>query len=96
MTAIRTTYDISRPVTPSGSYWQLAQGITAHGSRGFSTYQPASRYWAFQGIETGIFVIVAASWRRFKPIVFSTARAFSLCGVGRPATRRPRSCYYRA
>jgi hypothetical protein len=28
--------------------------------RGFITYQPASRYWAFQGIETGIFIILAA------------------------------------
>ncbi len=28
--------------------------------RGFITYQPASRYWAFQGIETGIFVALAA------------------------------------
>jgi hypothetical protein len=27
---------------------------------GFITYQPASRYWAFQGIETGIFVLLAA------------------------------------
>ncbi len=27
---------------------------------GFITYQPASRYWAFQGIETGIFVALAA------------------------------------
>ena len=27
--------------------------------RGFVTYQPAGRYWAFQGIETGIFVILA-------------------------------------
>jgi len=26
----------------------------------FITYQPASRYWAFQGIETGIFVALAA------------------------------------
>jgi hypothetical protein len=24
------------------------------------TYQPASRFWAFQGIETGIFVMLAA------------------------------------
>jgi ABC-type transport system involved in multi-copper enzyme maturation permease subunit len=29
--------------------------------RGFVTYQPASRYWAFQGIETGIFVALAAA-----------------------------------
>jgi hypothetical protein len=28
---------------------------------GFITYQPASRYWAFQGIETGIFVALAAA-----------------------------------
>jgi hypothetical protein len=30
------------------------------GFRGFITYQPASRYWAFQGIETGIFILLAA------------------------------------
>jgi hypothetical protein len=35
--------------------------LTAHGYRGFFiSYQPASRYWAFQGIETGIFVLLAA------------------------------------
>jgi hypothetical protein len=28
--------------------------------RGFITYQPGSRFWAFQGIETGIFVGLAA------------------------------------
>ena len=28
--------------------------------RAFVTYQPADRYWAFQGIETGIFVLLAA------------------------------------
>ena len=35
--------------------------LMAHGYRGFVTYQPASRYWAFQGIETGIFVVLAAA-----------------------------------
>ncbi|HUC22649.1 MAG TPA: hypothetical protein VMA73_08075 [Streptosporangiaceae bacterium] len=36
--------------------------LTAHGYRGlFITYQPADRYWAFQGIETGIFVLLAAA-----------------------------------
>jgi hypothetical protein len=35
--------------------------LMAHGYRGFVTYQPASRYWTFQGIETGIFVILAAA-----------------------------------
>jgi len=34
--------------------------MTAHGYRGYLTYQPASRFWAFQGIETGIFVALAA------------------------------------
>jgi hypothetical protein len=35
--------------------------MRAHGWRGFATYQPASRYWLFQGIETGIFVLLAAA-----------------------------------
>ena len=29
--------------------------------RGFLTYQPAGRYWTFQGIETGIFLVLAAA-----------------------------------
>jgi hypothetical protein len=33
----------------------------AHHIRAYFTYQPASRYWAFQGIETGIFVLLAAA-----------------------------------
>jgi hypothetical protein len=35
--------------------------MTAHGYRGYLTYQPASRFWAFQGIETGIFLVLAAA-----------------------------------
>ena len=35
--------------------------MQAHGWRGFVTYQPASRYWAFQGIETGIYVLLGAA-----------------------------------
>ena len=35
--------------------------MSAHGYRGYVTYQPANRYWAFQGIETGIFVLLAAA-----------------------------------
>jgi hypothetical protein len=35
--------------------------MSAHGYRGFITFQPASRYWPFQGIETGIFVLFAAA-----------------------------------
>jgi ABC-type transport system involved in multi-copper enzyme maturation permease subunit len=34
--------------------------LAAHGYRGYMTFQPASRFWAFQGIETGIFVVLAA------------------------------------
>jgi hypothetical protein len=34
--------------------------LAAHGYRGYLTYQPAGRFWAFQGIETGIFVVLAA------------------------------------
>jgi hypothetical protein len=30
------------------------------GFRSFVTYQPASRFWPFQGIETGVFVVIAA------------------------------------
>jgi hypothetical protein len=29
--------------------------------RGYLTYQPSGRYWAFQGIETGIFLVLAAA-----------------------------------
>ena len=33
----------------------------AHHIRAYLTYQPAGRYWVFQGIETGIFVLLAAA-----------------------------------
>jgi hypothetical protein len=35
--------------------------MQAHGWRGFATFQPSSRYWPFQGIETGIYVLLAAA-----------------------------------
>jgi hypothetical protein len=35
--------------------------LAGHGYRLFISYQPASRYWAFQGIETGIYVALAAA-----------------------------------
>jgi hypothetical protein len=34
--------------------------LAAHGYHQLLTYQPASRFWAFQGIETAIFVVLAA------------------------------------
>ncbi|HEY2550798.1 MAG TPA: hypothetical protein VGI64_09495 [Streptosporangiaceae bacterium] len=35
--------------------------LAAQGYRAVINYQPAGRYWAFQGIETGIFVLLAAA-----------------------------------
>jgi hypothetical protein len=35
--------------------------MRANGWRGFATYQPASRYWPFQGIETGVYLLLAAA-----------------------------------
>jgi hypothetical protein len=104
LSAVTVTYKLFSPFTPTGSYWQLAQGIRNPGGglvpapngaavdgipvgflpsacaaaargvppglpcrqalaafHGFITYQPASRYWAFQGIEFGIFAALAAA-----------------------------------
>ncbi len=49
------------PPTKSGSMNAVFSCMQAHGWRGFVTYQPASRYWPFQGIETGIYVLLAAA-----------------------------------
>jgi hypothetical protein len=43
------------------TYEAVLSCAQAHGIRGYVTYQPASRYWAFQGIETGIFLLLAAA-----------------------------------
>jgi hypothetical protein len=40
---------------------QAASCMQASGYRGFTAYQPASRYWPFQGIETGVFLALAAA-----------------------------------
>ncbi|HEY2549029.1 MAG TPA: hypothetical protein VGI64_00475 [Streptosporangiaceae bacterium] len=48
--------------TPKGiPMTALFSCMRAHGWRGFATYQPATRYWTFQGIETGIYVLLAAA-----------------------------------
>jgi hypothetical protein len=39
----------------------LPSCMTAHGFRDLITYQPAGRFWAFQGIEAGIFLVLAAA-----------------------------------
>lgn len=44
---------------PTGSMTSSCQAALS-GFRSFLTYQPASRFWAFQGIETGIFIALAA------------------------------------
>ena len=49
------------PATKSGSMSAVFSCMQAHGWRGFATYQPASRYWPFQGIETGIYLLLAAA-----------------------------------
>ncbi len=48
-------------VSTSSSLHAVFSCMQAHGWRGFTTYQPGSRYWAFQGIETGIYVLLAAA-----------------------------------
>jgi hypothetical protein len=35
--------------------------MAAHGFHSQVIYQPATRFWAFQGIEAGIFVVLAAT-----------------------------------
>jgi hypothetical protein len=47
-------------LTQRGSHITPSCRAALDGFRGFITYQPASRYWAFQGIETGIFIALAA------------------------------------
>jgi hypothetical protein len=108
MSAVTAFYKVTSGFTPTGSFWQLAQGVVGPNGlpinlntngignpvdgvpanylpasctqvsrgaftpppscvqavshfRGFLTYQPADRYWTFQGIETGIFVVLAAA-----------------------------------
>jgi hypothetical protein len=43
--------------SPTGNPFQC---LAAHGYRAYVIYQPGNRFWAFQGIETGIFVALAA------------------------------------
>lgn len=40
--------------------WQAIQScVTAHGYRNHLTYLPASRFWLVQGVESGIFLVLA-------------------------------------
>jgi hypothetical protein len=48
------------PAKKGGTMNAIFSCMQAHGWRGFATYQPSSRYWPFQGIETGIYLLLAA------------------------------------
>lgn len=48
------------PSTSTGGVMTSACRAALSGYHSFVTYQPASRFWAFQGIETGVFVALAA------------------------------------
>jgi hypothetical protein len=50
-----------RFMNPSANLHPVLSCMAAHGYRGYVTYQPASRFWAFQGIETGVYVVLAAA-----------------------------------
>ena len=52
---------LADPTTLSRAHLHQATScMQASGFRGFTTYQPASHYWPFQGIETGIYLALAA------------------------------------
>jgi hypothetical protein len=51
----------SQETKDGGSLGGVFSCMQAHGWRGFATYQPASRYWPFQGTETGIYLLLAAA-----------------------------------
>jgi hypothetical protein len=52
----------SGPSGPSGATLNAVYGcLQKAGYRQFISYQPISRYWAFQGIETGIYLAVASA-----------------------------------
>jgi hypothetical protein len=57
----RTVPQSAVPDGKSASVSTLMSCMQAHGWRGVATYQPASRYWPFQGIETGIFFLLAGA-----------------------------------
>jgi hypothetical protein len=49
------------PSFASGGPKAVPDCLAAHGYRGYLTYQPAARFWAFQGIEAGLYVLLAAA-----------------------------------
>ena len=49
----------ARLANPTGGLTSSCRAALT-GFRSFVTYQPANRFWPFQGIETGVFVVLAA------------------------------------
>jgi hypothetical protein len=47
------------PNPPNNPPTACAQALSHF--HGYLTYQPADRFWTFQGIETGIFLVLAAT-----------------------------------
>jgi hypothetical protein len=56
-----TFQDIPAACSGQAQKPSLASCMTAHGFHDLITYQPAARFWAFQGIEAGIFLVLAAA-----------------------------------
>jgi len=46
--------------TTGGSKGTVTECLAAHGFQQLDIYQPASRFWTFQGIETGLFLALTA------------------------------------
>jgi hypothetical protein len=47
-------------LTGQTAHGQVSRCLGTHGYTTVTTYQPASRFWSFQGIETGIYLVLAA------------------------------------
>jgi hypothetical protein len=50
----------SCPIPRPGNFHAFTQCLGSLGWRSVTVFQPANRYWTFQGIETGIFLALAA------------------------------------
>ena len=60
-TAASPSRTFPQPAAACGRKPSYPSCMTAHGYHDLITYQPAGRFWAFQGIEAGIFVVLAAA-----------------------------------
>jgi hypothetical protein len=49
------------PACQTAVHQQFEACLATHGFHRVVTYQPASRFWTFQAIEAGIFVLLAAA-----------------------------------